>query len=253
MDSGREGRSVKDAIAIVTGSSGGTGTAISKALIEAGYWVWGLDQAEPSFENEYFHSELVDLSDMEQLTETLQNLPSKVGVVIHCAAEQPLVSAAGGGELAAWTKAYLVNVLALEHIVSIVKPDLESTLPHRVIAIGSVHETITSKGIAPYSVSKAALGAWIRAASLDLAGAGIAAISVSVGAIDSPKLKEGLERFPDPENARIRLIERLPAGRLVSADDVAQLCVFLLRPEAQHFTGTSIRFDGGVSAVLATE
>lgn len=238
---------------VVTGSSGGFGSAVTAALVSSGHSVLGLDQKPPISKLNGLTHLTVDLSDTGEITSALASRTQPVGAVIHCAAEQPLAEAGGGAGAEIWSRAYAVNVLALEHIVSELKSDLAATEPRRVIAIGSIHDKATSRNIAPYAVSKGALAAWVRSAALDLGRHGIAAIGVSAGAIESPKLREGLMRFPDPEEAWQRLVDRLPVGRVVAPEDLAALCLFLLRPEAVHFTGSSLSFDGGVSSVLASE
>jgi NAD(P)-dependent dehydrogenase (short-subunit alcohol dehydrogenase family) len=239
--------------ALVTGSSGGIGSAITKLLVQSGYQVLGLDQRKPEFELENFFSVELDLASTEEIDAALAQRQSPIGVVIHCAAEQPTLGAGHGGLVELWARAYAVNVLALEHIVSATRDELEATKPSRVIAIGSVHDKVTSNKMAPYSTSKAALAAWVRAAALDLATHGIAAIGISAGAVDSPKLREGLKRFEDTDQAMENLIAKLPAGRLVSPGEVAELVLFLLSPAGHHFTGSNIRYDSGVSGVLASE
>ena len=238
---------------VVTGSSGGVGTAICSAMINAGYLVLGLDIAEPVQPNPSLTFAKTNLAIPEEIESALSKAPSPVGAVIQCAAVQPLVGAGAGAPLAVWQETYAVNVLSLEFIASELKASLSATPPHRIIAIGSVHEKVTSRDIAPYSVSKAALAAWVRAASLDLGPAGITTIGISAGAIDTAKLEEGLQRFENPANARARMLEAIPARHLLSAQAIASLATFLLLPEASHFQGTNLCFDGGVSEVLAGE
>jgi 3-oxoacyl-[acyl-carrier protein] reductase len=238
---------------VVTGSSGGIGSAITTKLVESGYQVLGLDQKKPDSGLRDFKPVQLDLADPKQIDAALTQKTSPIGAIIHCAAEQPTLGAGHGGSLSAWKQAYAVNVLALEHLVSSTRDELEATAPNRVIAIGSVHDKVTSNKMAPYSTSKAALAAWIRAASLDLASHGIAAIGISAGAVDSPKLREGLKRFEDSDLALTNLISKLPSGRLVSPKEVAELCLFLMSPAGHHFTGSNIRYDSGVSGVLASE
>ena len=238
---------------IITGSSGGIGSAITRSLVASGYYVLGLDQRHPDFQLEGFTSAIVDLASTAEIDKALSYRQSDVGAVIHCAAEQPTLGAGHGGSIDSWLRAYAVNVLALEHLVSATRDELEKTKPSRVIAIGSVHDKVTSNKMAPYSTSKAALAAWVRAAALDLASQGIAAIGISAGAVDSPKLREGLMRFPNGDEALSNLVTKLPAGRLVAPNEVAELCLFLLSPAGHHFTGSNVRYDSGVSGVLASE
>lgn len=239
--------------AVVTGSSGGVGSAVVAELLKQEFYVLGLDKEPPNQFHDNFRHVTTDLSKLGSIKTALKFRRAPVELIVHCAAEQPLGSAGGGLESSLWLKAFSVNVLAVEHLVSELKEDLKSRERSTVIAVGSVHEKVTSRNIAPYSVSKAALSGWVRSASLDLGKWGIVVIGISAGAIDSPKLLEGLSRFPEPEKAWERLVNRLPAGRIVQPQDVAKLCVFLTAPAASHFTGANLSFDSGVSSVLASE
>ena len=239
--------------AIVTGSSGGIGGSVALALCNLGYKVLGLDQKPASLIHENFSSVIVDLSDEEEIAESLSKRPSKAEVIVHCAAEQPQISTASQGARSHWVKAFSVNVLALETLTSLLLHELEESDSARIVAIGSVHDKSTSKSIAPYSVSKAGLAGWVRAAAIDLATRRIPVIGISAGAVDSPKLREGLARFADPEEAMVGLVSKLPSGRLVSTKDVADLVIFMLSPAGHNFTGSNVSFDGGISGVLASE
>lgn len=241
------------ATVVVTGSSGDVGTALCLSMMDDGYAVLGLDVAPPLFEHPLFTFSETDLTVPTEIDAALEKVESRVGAVIHCAALQPLVGAGHGADLSLWAQAYAVNVLSLEHIVSHLRSDLSSTAPHRVIAIGSVHQHVTSRDIAPYSVSKAALAGWVRAAALDLGSEGIVTIGVSCGAIDSRKLEEGLTRFDRPAEALATLVGRIPLGRLIDPHDLSHLTRFLLTAEAAHFMGSNLVFDGGITGVLASE
>lgn len=240
-------------IVVVTGSSGDVGTAICRSMLDDGYAVLGLDIAPPLFEEPLFTHCHTDLAVTTEIDAALDKAESRVGAVIHCAALQPHVSAGHGADLSLWAQAYAVNVLSLEHIVSRLRSDLSSTAPHRVIAIGSVHQHVTSRDIAPYSVSKAALAGWVRAAALDLESEGIVTIGVSCGAINSRKLQEGLTRFDRPAEALAKLVSKVPLGQLIQPSELSHLTRFLLTAEAAHFVGSNLVFDGGITAVLASE
>lgn len=238
---------------VVTGSSGDVGTAVCQSMVEDGYSVLGLDVAAPILEDPRFTFSKTDLTVTTEIDASLEKVESRVGAVVHCAALQPLVGAGHGADLSLWAQSYAVNVLSLEHIVSRLRSDLSSTAPHRVIAIGSVHHQVTSRDIAPYSVSKAALAGWVRAAALDLGSEGIVTIGVSCGAIDSRKLEEGLTRFDRPSEALANLVGKVPLGRLINPSDLSHLTRFLLTAEAAHFLGSNLVFDGGIMDVLASE
>lgn len=242
-----------DSTVLVTGASGGFGSVLVQKLSQEGFRVVGIDREPSRISPPSYEHHQIDLSDSETVTKFLQNSSWKFGAVIHCVAEQPLVSVGDGSSLDSWRRAFEVNVLSIENIVSVLLPRLQENWPNRIISIGSVHDSLTSAGMAPYSVSKAALAAWVRAAAIDMKGKGVTAISVSVGAMDSAKLQEGLSRFANPEEKLNSLISRLPSGRLVDPEDLANLCISLFDKSMVHLAGSTIKFDGGASTLLGTE
>lgn len=237
--------------AVVTGASGGLGSAVAAALAEMGYRVIGLDIAKPPLGHTWEHLE-IDLGDTTALHETIQLLPGDTGIVIHAAAHQPLLAAQANDE-GAWLRAWKVNVMSLQILVAALFPVLCFNEPRRVITVGSVHGRHTSRGIAPYAVCKAALRAYVRSLALDSSPSGVVAIDIELGATDSPKLWEGLARQADPGTALSDLVGSLPAGRLIAREDVASLVRWLLEPAADHLTGGSVELSGGIHAVLASE
>jgi NAD(P)-dependent dehydrogenase (short-subunit alcohol dehydrogenase family) len=52
----------------------------------------------------------------------------------------------------------------------------------------------------------------------------------------------------DPERARARLARDIPLGRLGTAAEVAELCVYLLSDESRFVTGAEFVIDGGLTA-----
>lgn len=239
--------------AIVTGSSGGIGSGVARKLCSEGFQVLGLDQKPASLQDPNFSSVQVDLSSEAEIIEALKQKHGKVSVVVHCAAEQPTIRVGDADSRDSWSQALSVNLLALETICANVMEDLKSAKEPRIISIGSVHDRATSESMAPYSVSKSALAGWIRSASVDLAIFRIPVTGISAGAVNSPKLEEGLSRYPDPVEAKRNLVSRLPSGELIEVEEIAALVATLLGPLGRSFTGANLQFDGGVTNVLASE
>jgi enoyl-[acyl-carrier protein] reductase III len=95
--------------------------------------------------------------------------------------------------------------------------------------------------------SKAALEAVTRYLSVELAPLGIAVNAVSAGMV----LTDALQHFPQMrehfEERAAYAVERTPAGRILTADDIAGVVAFLCSPEASMIRGQTILVDGGAS------
>jgi NAD(P)-dependent dehydrogenase (short-subunit alcohol dehydrogenase family) len=237
--------------AVVTGSSGGIGAAVAAALIHEGYRVIGFDLEDPAGSHSWKHVE-VDLGEAEALKKAVRDLPNDTGVIVHAAAHQPIASAQSLND-EVWLRAWRVNVMSLQILVAHLFPILRENTPQRVINIGSIHGSVTSRTMAPYAVTKAAQSAYIRSLALDASTAGVTAIDIELGATASPKLFEGLVRHRQPASVLSNLVGRLPAGRLVDPQDVACLVRWLMEPAADHLTGSSLAFSGGIRSALASE
>lgn len=113
------------------------------------------------------------------------------------------------------------------YIVSISSPGAQYVLPDYIVV----------------GASKAALEALTRYLAVELAPKNIAVNAVSPGMV----LTEALQHFEaaQREDLLAQVVERTPAGRLVTPEDVAQVVAFLCTPSAEMIRGQVILVDGG--------
>jgi enoyl-[acyl-carrier protein] reductase III len=98
--------------------------------------------------------------------------------------------------------------------------------------------------------SKAALEALTRYLAVELAPLGIRVNAVSAGVIDTDALRffpSIAERFGDDLRG---FVERTPAGRLVTGEDIAAVVAFLCSPDAAMIRGQVIMVDGGFGLLM---
>lgn len=233
---------------IVTGASGGIGSAICEYFFSLGFEIVGLD----SRASRWTDGKTVDLSrsDTEDLVRERVG-SSVVRCVVHAAAEQVLGHIDQVDE-EQWQKSMWTNFFALNQVVRAVAESLRAC-HGSVVLVGSVHTFASRPLIGAYSVSKAAAQGWVRAAALDYAPH-VRVNAVVPGAIDAGKLSEYLaDAGPRSDKLVEKIIRRTPLSRLGTPKDVAQAVGFLASEAASFITGQSLFVDGGATQVLATE
>ncbi|MCJ7671268.1 MAG: SDR family oxidoreductase, partial [Acidimicrobiia bacterium] len=114
----------------------------------------------------------------------------------------------------------------------------------RLCVISSIWETAVRPNKFSYTVSKAALGGFVRSAAVDLAPRGMLVNAVLPGVLDTPMTRDVLT----PEQIR-SFEEATGFGRLVSLDDVANAVSSLVSAANTGITGQSIAVDLGYSNV----
>jgi glucose 1-dehydrogenase len=111
----------------------------------------------------------------------------------------------------------------------------------KIVIISSVLEEIPAPGCAAYNMSKAAINHLGRTMAAELAQHHINVNMVNPGWIDTP----GERRFATEEELR-KGGQRIPWGRLGTAEDVGRVVAFLVSDAADYMTGATLRVDGGM-------
>ncbi len=109
-----------------------------------------------------------------------------------------------------------------------------------IINMGSVIGQIPNTGQAAYSASKAALHALTRVIAFEYGGRGVRAVTVAPGFIDT----EMTAKFTEDQRKAIKA--SIPLGRFGTAEDVADLVLFLAGPRAGYITGGLYDINGGM-------
>lgn len=99
-----------------------------------------------------------------------------------------------------------------------------------------------------YNVSKAGLIALTKSCAVDLACRGIRVNAVAPGTTWTPLVEEAIARSSDPAQARRKLEQARPLGRLGKPEEVAAAVLCLACEELGYATGAVLSVDGGFTA-----
>lgn len=111
----------------------------------------------------------------------------------------------------------------------------------RIINISSVSGVMGNAGQANYSASKAGLIGLTKSVARELAGRGVCVNAVAPGFIETD-MTNAMK-----EDAKKKLIENIPLGRIGKPDDIAEAVAFLAGDASSYITGQVLCVDGGMA------
>ena len=113
-----------------------------------------------------------------------------------------------------------------------------------IVTMSSDYAVMAVPGGAAYCAAKAAIHSLTKSIAQEFAPDGIRINALGPGPIDTPILRSGRTE-EEYEQARGRLAESLPIGRLGRPEEVAAVVDFLLSERSSYITGQIIHPNGG--------
>ena len=235
--------------ALVTGASGGIGSAIARAL--AGQGARLALSGSNADKLEAFRGELggdhvalaCDLADAVQVDALVPRAVEALGQL------DILVNNAGvtRDNLAMrmkdeeWDTVIRVNLEAAFRLARAALKPMMRARYGRIISITSVVGATGNPGQANYAASKGGLTAMSKALAAEVASRGITVNTIAPGFIRSA-MTDVL-----PEAQKEALLGRIPAGRLGEGEDIGAAAVYLASREAGYVTGATLHVNGGMA------
>ncbi|WP_315928647.1 SDR family oxidoreductase [Mesorhizobium sp. SP-1A] len=139
-----------------------------------------------------------------------------------------------------------LNVRAMIRTIRAVLPGMLQRGGGAIINMASLASS--QKGVPnrfAYGLTKAAVIGLTKAVAADYVTRGIRCNAICPGTVESPSLESRMRAQGDYEAARAAFIARQPMGRLGTAEEIADLAVYLAG--ATYTTGQAYNIDGGWS------
>ena len=238
--------------ALVTGASRGIGRAVALGLAREGAklaiaarrvnLLHELAQeisAQRGAEPLLLEVDLYQEGSAEKLAQAAEKGLGRIDIVVNAAGgSRPFPFEATKEQ---WAEGMLVNFIRLRELSHAVVPGMKSRGWGRIINITGTSEP---RGINAANSAKAAVHAWAKGLSREMAAHGITINSIQPGRIMSEQI---LRMHPTEDSRRDFAQQNIPAGRFGEPEELANLVVFLASPLAGYITGTVIPVDGGMS------
>jgi NAD(P)-dependent dehydrogenase (short-subunit alcohol dehydrogenase family) len=241
-------------IALVTGGTSGIGLATAQKFVNEGAYVYitgrrqnELDKAVNQIGKNVtgVQGDISKLEDLDKLYDLIKQEKGKLDILFANAGIGNFLPLGGITEEQV-DRTFDINV---KGTIFTVQKAL-SLFPNKVgsiIVTGSTAGSIGNPAFSVYGASKAALRALVRSWILDLKGTEIRVNVVSPGVILTPAYDElfgdALEEVM--ENNR----NTLPAGKVGTPEEVANVVSFLASDESSYLTGAELFVDGGLAQV----
>lgn len=242
---------LQDKTVFTTAAGAGIGRAASLAMAREGARVFATD---------------IDGQALEQLGQASQNINAFVVDALDADAINSAVERVGAPDVlfnctgfvhhgtildatdADFDFSFNLNVKAQFRVARAFLPGMIDNGGGSIINMASVASSI--KGTVNrcvYSATKGAVIGLTKTIAADFIGRGIRCNAVCPGSVDTPSLRERMRAQGDYEAAREAFIARAPMGRMATAEEVADLVVYLASDESAFVTGQTHIIDGGWS------
>ncbi len=240
-------------VAIVSGAASGIGAATAAALVKHGAQVVLFDLDEAGVQRAAVElgpaatPAVVDVASPEAVKAAVDQVAEEHGTVhllAHCAGIQSYGTATTTST-ESWRKTLAVDLDSAFYLASAVLPHMQQAGGGAIVLTGSTQSVVAHRNSLAYVTGKHGLLGITRSLALDYAAYGIRTNCVLPGAIDTPMIRWGASRDPNPERVLAACDSLALLGRMGRPEEIADVNLFLLSDMASYITGASIVVDGG--------
>lgn len=237
---------------LITGASGGIGSAMAEVFADNGYNVVihynkNRHKAEELLNRlrekntcsaMTVQADLSSYESIKEMSDQIKNNFSHIDIIINNAAVsvQGLITDITNGQ---WDNIFNVNVRGAFYCIREFIPEMISRKYGNIINIASMWGETGASCETAYSASKSALIGMTKALAKEVGPSGIRVNCISPGVIDTDM------NSVHSEETMLALRDETPLGRIGHPSDIAQLALFLASDDAGFITGQVVGCNGG--------
>lgn len=241
---------LKGKVCVVTAAGQGIGLATARAFAQEGASVWATDvdaaKLKPLSGTAGVQTRRLDVLDKQAILALAKEVGS-ADVLFNCAGfvHHGAVLDATDEQ---WQFAFDLNVRSMFWTIQAFLPGMLAKGKGSIVNMSSAASSIKGAALrCIYGTTKAAVIGLTKSVAADYVSKGIRCNAICPGTVQTPSLDERISALGGGADARQFFLQRQPAGRFGSAEEVAALGVYLASDEAAFTTGSVNVIDGGWS------
>lgn len=237
-------------VALVTGGTGGIGTAICKRLIDAGHKVatnyrneertraWQEQMKAAGYEVTVVRGDVASPEESEAMVREVEQALGPVEILINNAG---ITRDGTFHKMTAeqWQEVVNTNLNSVFNVTRPVINGMRERKWGRIVQISSINGQKGQYGQANYAAAKAGMHGFTISLAQENARHGITVNTVSPGYIGTDMV------MAVPEHVREKIVAQIPLGRLGTPEEIAYAVAFFLPEEAAWITGANLAANGG--------
>lgn len=251
--------SLQNKVTLVTGAGSGLGQAIARTFGAAGAFVYITDRDLKSAEAtaalsrtdgskcEALAHDVTREADCLRVSEIVHREHGKLDVLVNNAGigHVGTMLTTSGTDL---DRILAVNVRGVFNVTKVFLPRMIERRSGSIIHMASTTGVMGVLDRLAYSMSKHAVVGLTKSMALDHAEDGVRVNCICPGRIETPFMMARIAEYPDPQAAYREMCASQAIRRMGTANEIANVALFLASDEASFMTGSAVVADGGWTA-----
>ena len=240
-------------VALVTGGTGGIGTAICQYLTREGYRVaagynkdsdhdsaksWQTQRQAQGYDIALAYGDVANFDSAGIMVATVEEVLGPIDILVNNAGITQDTTLRKMDEKQ-WLKVINSNLNSVFNVTRQVINSMIERQYGRIINISSINGQKGQFGQTNYAASKAGIHGFTMSLAQEVARKGITVNTISPGYINTEMMRA------IPDDVLQGIVAQVPVGRLGSPDEIARVVAFLAAPESGFITGSDIAINGG--------